>query len=100
MASPAALIPADNSDRALLVAFYQAANGDDWLKNDNWLSDAPIGVWHGVVADTGGRVVSLDLRENGLRGPIAAELGGLTELNSLILAAMRWTVRFRQSWAA
>ena len=86
LASPAALIPADSSDRELLVAFYQAANGDDWLKNDNWLSDAPIGVWHGVVADTGGRVVSLDLRENGLRGPIAAELGGLTELNSLVLA--------------
>ena len=69
-----------------MVAFYQAANGDDWLKNDNWLSDAPVGVWHAVVADTGGRVVSLDLIENGLRGPIAAELGGLTEVYSLVLA--------------
>ena len=67
-----------------MVAFYQAANGDDWLKNDNWLSDAPVGVWHAVFADTGGRVVSLDLIKNGLRGPIAAELGGLTELSSLL----------------
>ncbi len=86
LASPSTLIAADSSDRELLVAFYQAANGDDWLKNDNWLSDAPIGVWHGVAADTSGRVISLDLRQNGLRGPIAAELGGLTELNSLVLA--------------
>lgn len=69
-----------------MVAFYQAANGDDWLKNANWLSDAPFGVWHAVVTDSGGRVVSLVLSENGLRGPIAAEPGGLTELYSSVLA--------------
>ena len=85
-ASPGPLIVADTTDREALVAFYQAANGNGWQNNDNWLSDAPIGAWHGVVADTSGRVISLDLRENGLRGSIAAELGSLSKLNSLLLS--------------
>ena len=85
-ASPGPLIAADTADREALVALYQAANGNDWLNNDNWLTDAPIGAWHGVVADTSGRVISLDLRANGLRGSIAAELGSLSKLNSLNLS--------------
>ena len=85
-ASPGPLIAADTTDREALVALYQAVNGNDWLNNDNWLTDAPIGAWHGVVADTSGRVISLDLRENGLRGSLAAELGSLSKLNSLNLS--------------
>ena len=85
-ASPGPLIAADTTDREALVALSQAANGNDWLNNDNWLTEAPLGAWHGVVADTSGRVISLDLRENGLRGSIAAELGSLSKLNSLNLS--------------
>ena len=85
-ASPGPLIAADTTDREALVALYQAANGNEWLNNHNWLTDAPIGAWHGVVADTSGRVISLDLRENGLRGSLAAELGSLSKLNSLNLS--------------
>ena len=65
------------TDRDVLVALYQATEGVNWLKSDNWLTDAPIDTWHGVTTDDSGRVIGLDLSENGLRGTIPSELGKL-----------------------
>ena len=73
------------SDREGLVALYDVAGGVDWESSGNWLTDAPLSEWHGVGTDTDGRVVSLDLRWNGLKGSIPAELGGLAMLETLIL---------------
>ena len=36
------------SDRAALVALYEATDGENWTNNTNWLSDRPIGEWYGV----------------------------------------------------
>ena len=33
------------SDKAVLVAFYNATDGIYWKNNDNWLSDRPLGEW-------------------------------------------------------
>lgn len=49
------------TDRAALVALYNATGGDNWTNSDNWLSDAPIGEWYGVTTDNNGRVISLNL---------------------------------------
>ena len=73
------------SDREILIALYEATGGPDWTGRGNWLTDAPLGEWYGVEADGEGRVVSLDLRSNGLEGPIPRELGGLAGLKTLIL---------------
>ena len=73
-----------NPDRAALTALYQATGGPNWINNGNWLTDKPIGDWHGVRVE-GGRVVELDLFENGLTGPIPSALGELSELRELIL---------------
>ena len=70
------------TDRAALVAFYNATDGDNWANNANWLSDAPLGDWYGV--DTvDGRVTGLMLEENRLRGTIPAGLGNLANLKVL-----------------
>ena len=73
------------SDRAALVAFYNATDGANWLNNSNWLSSAPTGQWHGVTTDGDGRVIQLDLSENQLSGEIPPELASLANLEWLYL---------------
>ena len=73
-------------DRAALVALYEATGGPYWAYSENWLSDAPLGEWHGVSVDAEGRVTRLRLVRNGLSGAIPPEIGDLTELQYLTLA--------------
>ena len=73
------------SDYEVLEALYDAAGGPNWLNNDNWLTDAPLGQWHGVRVDGEDRVTVLELRDNNLKGPIPPELGYLANLTSLAL---------------
>ena len=72
------------SDRAALVALYEATGGSNWESNDNWLTDAPLGEWYGVETDAG-RVRVLNLSRNGLTGEIPPELGNLANLEVLWL---------------
>ena len=76
---------AASTDRAALIALYNATGGANWTNNANWLSDASIGQWHGVTTDANGRVTELDLWENQLSGSIPPELGNLTNLTWLNL---------------
>ena len=77
------------SDRAALVALYNATAGPSWKDNTSWLSDAPVGEWHGVTTDDNARVTELDLSDNQLSGEIPAELGSLSNLESLTLHGNR-----------
>ena len=73
-------------DRATLDALYDATGGADWLTDTNWLTDAPLGDWHGVTVDEEGRVTALELSNNGLAGRIPFELSTLTGLTVLSLS--------------
>ena len=73
-------------DRTALVALYDATDGPNWTKSDNWLTDAPLGEWYGVSASHEGRVNGLVLLSNELSGEIPPELGNLTRLGQLVLA--------------
>ena len=75
--------PAPISEKDVLVAVYHAAGGANWALDSNWLSDEPIGTWHGVTTDESGSVIELDLTRNLLIGSIPAELGSLSNLKSL-----------------
>ena len=74
------------TDREALVALYNATDGENWNRSENWLSDAPIGEWEGVTTDDDGRVIALELPNNALSGEIPAELGSLSNLESLKLS--------------
>ena len=73
------------SDREFLVALYEAADGPNWVNAENWLTDAPLGEWHGVEVDHHGGVTELFLISNHLSGSIPPELGNLSSLESLYL---------------
>ena len=74
------------TDREVLEALYHATGGPDWINRTNWLSDAPLSEWFGVVTDGSGRVTRLTLPGNQLSGAIPPALGRLTQLQSLDLA--------------
>ena len=82
------------SDREILTAFYEAAGGPQWERNDNWLTDAPLNRYWGVVADSLDRVEAIWLGDNGLTGHIAPELGGLERLKVLHLGPRGYTYRY------
>ena len=92
------------TDRAALVAFYNATDGPNWTNSDNWLSDGPLGEWHGVEtfaegsdvpSDWVGRVGEITLQANGLKGEIPAELA---QLSHHILAGPLWQRAEREAY--
>ena len=60
------------SDRARLVALYNATDGSNWANNTNWLSDRPLGEWHGITTDANGRVTELNLPDKPVVGEHSA----------------------------
>ena len=73
------------ADRAVLVKLFDSTDGPNWLRSYRWLSDLPMGEWRGVHTDDEGRVTQLNLWKNGLSGLIPAELGDLSNLESLFI---------------
>ena len=69
-----------------MVALYNATDGENWNRSDNWLSDAPLGEWDGVTTNDDGRVMGLSLSFNDSSGEIPLELGSLAYLEVLDLA--------------
>ncbi len=74
-----------------LAAFYNATNGPDWADNENWLTDTPVGRWHGVETNDDGRITRLVLPGNLLQGTLPTELEYLTHLETLNLRENRLT---------
>lgn len=73
----------DDGMRAYLVKLYQDTDGDNWTRNDNWLSDKPITEWYGVSSymgdGKGGYVINLG--NNNLQG--SADLSNCIQLRAL-----------------
>ena len=86
-ATPMPVLPhtSPETDRAALVALYNATDGPNWLDNENWLSAAPIGEWARVATNDSGRVAALSLFQNQLSGELPPELGNLAHLRSMNL---------------
>ena len=77
--------------RKVLEELYEATDGSNWNRRDNWLTDAPLEQWYGVRTDEYGQVTELRLYRNNLVGQIPARLGQLAYLEFLQLNWNRLT---------
>ena len=53
---PAAQIRVVSRGLRVLTAFYDAKDSAGWIENEGWLSDRPLGEWHGVTLLSGGHL--------------------------------------------
>ena len=76
----------NESDRAVLAALFEAAGGSGWTNAGGWFGEPTLAGWHGVRADSLGRVTALDLSRNGLAGQLPGNLGELAHMTELRIA--------------
>ena len=57
------------SDRAALVALYNATGGPAWKDSSNWLTAAPLADWFGVAVDGRGARSAPGLGRERPKGP-------------------------------
>ena len=74
------------ADVAVLKAVYEDTGGSEWIESAGWPGDGAVEDWHGVSADSLGRVTVLDLDRNGLAGELPASLGELANMTELRIA--------------
>ena len=74
----------ESSDSLALVDFYNALDGGHWYKNEGWL-EKPLKDWYGVKV-ANGRVVSLCLVHNNLKGKLPESIGKLSRLQRFNLS--------------
>jgi len=79
------------TDSLALVDLYNSTDGDNWNRNENWLT-GELDDWQGVGV-SGGRVTTLLLNKNNLTGTIPPSIGDLSELVILDL----WTNKLNGS---
>ncbi|WP_142713041.1 leucine-rich repeat domain-containing protein [Fodinibius sediminis] len=70
-------------DRQALLDLYEATGGDHWHNNSGWGSGDPSDGWYGIETDANGRVVRVDLFDNGLSGRLPESIGNLTKVRYL-----------------
>lgn len=56
------------SDRDVLGILYRTTGGWEWTCSHGWNSEDELHGWEGVIVNEQGRVTTLDLSENNLRG--------------------------------
>lgn len=55
------------TDRDVLCHLYRTTGGDSWSRQDGWAqNDADLSTWFGVTTNADGRVIMLELDEQGV----------------------------------
>ena len=73
-------------ERLALLALHEATEGDGWRRRGGWGGGGAAEGWDGVTAGAGGRVVALDLADNGLVGPLIPDIANFARIERLDLS--------------
>uniref|UniRef100_A0A7S1Y4K1 Leucine-rich repeat-containing N-terminal plant-type domain-containing protein n=1 Tax=Grammatophora oceanica TaxID=210454 RepID=A0A7S1Y4K1_9STRA len=67
------------TERKILIDIYNALNGTNWIKQDNWKSsdDKSVCTWFGITCDDNGAVSEINLVENNLEDLGSADAASL-----------------------
>lgn len=79
---------AQDGVKTILMEFYQATGGDNWLNNKNWGSSLPVNEWYGVNVNRSVNAhipTGINLPNNNLNGTIPTSIGKLDNLEILTL---------------
>lgn len=92
------------AEREVLIALYEATNGEEWVNNDGWLGNPGtecdwLGVYCLGVESGAPYVARLFLSDNGLAGNLPEDLVELGRLQTLQLAGNALTGSIPASWA-
>ncbi len=90
----------NQADRKALEDLHESAGGSNWTDSDAWLATQALEEWHGVAADSLGRVTELDLAGNGLTGKLPPSLGDLGNLTLLRIGDNELSGRLPLGWTA
>lgn len=72
---------ANEADSLALVDLYNNTNGNNWNRNDHWLTDN-VYSWEGVKElDANGQISWLDLSDNNMDGELPSSFSDLTALS-------------------
>jgi hypothetical protein len=81
----------DGGDQAVLMCLYEKTDGENWKKNENWGTDAPLSTWYGVTTDEDGSVIRLELSRNNMIGELPGVMGQIMMLRRLDLSTNKLT---------
>ncbi len=73
------------SEYQTLVSLYHSLDGDNWLHNNNWLSDTVVNYWYGIKTINRIHIGEIHLDFNNLNGYVP-DLNNLHKLSKLSLS--------------
>jgi hypothetical protein len=73
------------AEEQALRTLYRQCGGETWLRREGWLHATDVCAWEGITCDRG-RVTSLSLPRNRLKGTLPTEIGLLAYLEALDLS--------------
>ncbi|KAL3925912.1 MAG: hypothetical protein SGILL_000089 [Bacillariaceae sp.] len=89
------------SEINILLDFFSATGGSAWTNNDGWYGSTDYcNAFYGVQCDGAGRVTSLNLANNNLRGAVPSSIFKLDLLRELVLSGNPVEVLFEGVAAA